>query len=57
MVYGYGQAGRMNLRAFILRLREDWICWSVVISSFSDSLIFQSCRFLFKIFLSGDFEK
>ena len=45
-----GQRVRMDLRAFILRLREDWIYWRVVISSFSDSLIFQSCRFCSRFF-------
>ena len=45
-----GQRVRMNSMAFILRLREDWIYWRVVISSFSDSLIFQSCRFCSRFF-------
>ena len=52
-----GKRGRMNLRAFILRLREDRIyCGSDHIIVL-DSLIFQSCHFCSRFFLSGDFEK
>ena len=52
-----GQRGRMNLRAFILRLREDCIyCGGghIIVFGFFD---FSKLSFLFKIFLSGDFEK
>ena len=45
-----GQRVRMNLRAFILRLREDWIyCGGGYIIIF-DSLIFQSCHFCSRFF-------
>ena len=57
MVYGYGQRVRMNLRAFILRLREDRIyCGGghIIVFRFFD---FSKLSFLFKIFLNGDFEK
>ena len=52
-----GQRVKMNLRAFILRLREDRIYlsrWSYHCFGFFD---FSKLSFLFKIFLSGDFEK
>ena len=52
-----GQRGRMNLRAFILRLREDRIYCGGGHIIVLDSLIFQSCHFCSRFFLSGDFEK
>ena len=57
MVYGYGAASKMDLRAFILRLREDPVYWCgghIIVFRFFD---FSKLSFLFKIFLSGDFEK
>ena len=57
MVYGYGAARKMDLRAFILRLREDRIyCGGdhIIVFRFFD---FSKLSFWFKIFLSGDFEK
>ena len=47
----------MNLKAFILALREDLICrcgGHIIVFRFFD---FSKLSFLFKIFLSGDFEK
>ena len=52
-----GAARKMDLRAFILRLREDWIYWRGDHIIVLDSLIFQSCHFCSRFFLSGDFEK
>lgn len=50
MVYGYGAARKMDLRAFILRLREDWVyCLGNHIIVLG-SLIFQSCRFCSRFF-------
>ena len=57
MVYGYGAERKMDLRAFILCLREDWIYCGGGHIIILDSLIFQSCHFCSRFFLSGDFEK
>ena len=45
-----GQRVRMNLRAFILRLREDWIYCGGGHIIVLDSLIFQSCHFCSRFF-------
>ena len=45
-----GQRVRMNLRAFILRLREDWIYCLGNHIIVLDSLIFQSCHFCSRFF-------
>lgn len=50
MVYGYGAARKMNLRAFILALREDWIWCGGNHIIVLDSLIFQSCHFCSRFF-------
>ena len=52
-----GAARKMDLRAFILRLREDRVYCGGDPIIVLDSLIFSKLSFLFKIFLSGDFEK
>ena len=49
-----GQRFRMNLRAFILRLREDRIYCGGGHIIVLDSLIFQSCHFCLRFFLNGD---
>ena len=50
MVYGYGAARKMDLRAFILRLREDRIYCLGGHIIVLDSLIFQSCHFCSRFF-------
>ena len=50
MVYGYRAARKMNLRAFILRLREDRIYCGGDHIIVLDSLIFQSCHFCSRFF-------
>ena len=56
MVYGYGAARKMDLRAFILRLREDWIYCLGIVSLFQILWFFKVVIFV-QDFLSGDFEK